>query len=279
MLLAGALALGGCAAKPEAVRLDLTGVKPAADVENLAAFLSAAVAEDGRIKPAEAKRLMGRLDAQLRLMAVAGPTATAQLYPDPPARWAYWYNARAAWSIKLAAMAGFPEQLPPEQMLARPFPLDGRMASLAEIDGTLLAETRRTGDFRLAACAPGVCVSFAPLPRTPYSGEDLPGRLEEDLDALVLAQRRLVVDVEKRQVRLPAMLWACRELVIREFQRTYGGSGVDLISALLWHLGPLARWRLEEAMGYGVGPHRAGCRLDVEKPKIYFPGKVGKIEP
>lgn len=276
---AWSLALAGCAAKLEPVRLELAGTRPSADVSDLAAVLAGAVTEDGRARPAEVEALGGRLDSQIRRMALAGPTATPDLYPDERARWAYWYNARVAWSMKLASLAGFPEDVRLRTMLQRPFLLDGRVMSLARIDEALLAEASRTGDFRLAACVPGVCLSYAPLPNEPYDAEGLEARLEPAINALVLDQRRFVLDVERKQVRAPSMLWACRGMILRAYEQKYGHCRADLITALRARLGLRARRRLAEALGYAVVPPGPGCGLAVPKRRIYFPGKIGRIEP
>ena len=284
--------LSGCAAEWEPVRLDLAGIGPSADVSDLSAVLAGAVTEDGRVVPSKLEPLKGRLNAQLQKMAVTGPTKTPSLYPTDAARWAYWYNARAAWSVQLAALAGFPERVAPEAMYRRAFPLDGRSMSLALVDEILLTEARRVGLFRLAACAPGVCVSEAPLPSRPHGAEDFAGHLVEAFDSLMLDERRVVLDIEAKQLRVPSMLWACRDLVLQTLERTYAGgsasrpspsresaAGADLITALRPHLGPAARRRLDQAVGYTVAPAKSDCRLAIPKRKIYFPGRVGRIEP
>lgn len=264
---------------PSAVRLDVTGVAPSAEVSDLAAVLREVVTEDGRVNPDALGRVVGRLDAQLRRMAVAGPTATPGLYPTYGSRWAYWYNARTAWSLKLAAVAGCPREGCPADMGRQPFPLDGRRMSLAEIDRILLREARGRGDFRLAACAPGVRLSFAPMPKRPWSGEDFDDRLAEAFNRLVLDERRFVVDVEKKQVRVPPMLWACRELVGKLYESEYGTTEATLITAIGAYVGPAARRRLEGALGYEAVGRQGRAELAIPRRKIYFPGRIGKVEP
>jgi hypothetical protein len=279
LILSWAALVAGCGTELEPVSLDLSGARASADVSDLAAVLAEAVTSDGRIQPGASRRLDCRLDSQLQKMALAGPTATPNLYPTDSARWAYWYNARAAWSAKLTALAGFPERVRPSAMVRRPFPLDGRTMSLEQIDAALLAESRRVGDFRLAACAPGVRADYAPLPNTPYSGADFRTRLAETLDALVLDQRRFLLNVQKRQVEVPSMLWACRDMVTAQYAREFGPCGASLVTALRPHLSLAARRRLDVALGYNVVPRERQGELTIPKRRTFYPGKIGRIEP
>ena len=268
----------GCAQVPGPVRLELTGVEPTADVSDLAAVLGEAVDGRGRVVPQRLAKVRARLDAQLRRMALAGPTSRPELFPTYGDRWAYWYNARAGWSIKLAELAGFPRRVGPAAMRRRKFDLDGRMLSLEAIDEILVSEARRTGDFRLAACAPGVSVDCAPLPSRPYAAGDFSSRINEALSRLVLDERRFVLAVGKRQVRVPPMLWACRDLLGREYRRRTGSGEASFTSALSVHVSRLARRRLAEAIGYAVVPAGFRGELDLPGRKVFLPGKVGRVE-
>jgi len=276
-IFASCFGLYGCVAEPQAVLLDLRGAVPSADVSDLSFVLNEAVTEDGRFKPAAVARLMDRLDSQLRRMAVTGPSLTPELYPTRSSRLAYLYNARMGWTLKLASLAGFPERVVSSRMYRRPFPLDGRKRSIQEIDQLLLREASRTGDFRIAACAPGTCLCDAPLPRRPYRAEGFDRDLCEAINALVTDEDRVILDIEKKRVRLPRMLWACRDLVVARYQQKYGVRGADLISAVSAYLRPAARRRLEHGLGYEVGPHSRECKAAVAPRKIFFPGRVGRI--
>jgi hypothetical protein len=261
------------------VRLDSAGVESSAEVSDLAAVLAAAVTSDGRIDPAALLSQTSRLDKQLRVMAVSGPTATPELYPLEAARQAYWLNARGAWALKLAADIGCPERTNPQTMQARKFPLDGRIMSLNDIDQTLLQEAQTSGEFRLAACAPGVLVDYAPMPTSPFNAEGLTWRLKETFNRFVLDGRRFCLDVDSMEMRIPPMLWSCREMIVDQYQKHYGARGANLLTALGPHLDVRARQRLEEAVGYKIVPQRPRGELAIPKRRIFYPGKVGRIEP
>ncbi len=267
---------GGVDAKP--ILLNMTGAEASSDVSDLAAVLTDAVDERGRLIPAGLERARDRLDEQLRKMDLAGPTATPDLYPTDASRRAYWYNARAAWSMKLADMAGCSQRVSPTAR-KRTFPLDGREMSLEKIDSILLDEARRSGDFRLAACAPGVWVDYAGLPQKPFTEEDFTDRLAAALNHLVLDDQRFVVDVERRQVRIPPMLWSCRDMVLAEYRRRYGPCDVGLTTALRAHLEGLAQRRLDNALGYSTVRQEARTELAVPGRKIFYPGSIGRVEP
>lgn len=280
LVVLSALILTGCGVgiDVEAVDLDLSTARRSADVSDLAAVLSEAIDAQGRLAPAGLARAGKRLDAQLRKMALAGPTATPDLYPTDASRRAYWYNARAAWSMKLADLAGCRGQSCPPNARRRPFPLDGRTMTLDEIDSVLLADARRSGDFRLAACAPGVWADYAPMPRKPFSADDFPGRLTEMLNRLVTDEKRFVIDVEGKRVCVTPLLWDCRDMVISFYHRRCGRCKVDLITAMRLHLKAGAEWRLRNALGYTAVRQEARMELVTTRRKMFFPGSVGKIE-
>ena len=274
--------MGGCpsgAPLTQPVRLSGAAAAPTADVADLTAVLAAAVTDDGRIDPAALRSAGGRLDAQLRKLAVTGPTATPEVYPTYGSRWAYWHNARAAWSMKLALLAGCPRRPCLAAMAGRTFRLDGRELSLGAIDEILLAEARRTGDFRLAACAPGVRVAYGPMPRRAYGAGDFGVALKDRLSVLVRDERRFEADVAARTVRVGPMLWACRNLVIARYHRDHGGSGAALLTALRPYVDAAARRRLEEFVGYAAAARGDGGELAIPRRKVYFPGKMGRVEP
>jgi len=284
ILTIAAMVLGGCPRKPDVehttpVVLDATGVSASADTADLAVVLKSAVTGDGRVDPKAMAAKVDRLDAQLKRMAVAGPTATPSLYTDYGSRWAYWYNARAAWSMKLAQLAGCPQQLHSDCLADRKFPLDGRQMSLSEIDALLVAEARRTGDFRLAACAPGVRVEYGPMPQRPITADALEEQLERMFSTLVADARRFVIDAADRRVLVGPMLWAVRDDVIARYGREYGGSEVQFVTALRPYVDLAARKRLQIAIGYEAVEAPSSGELAIPKRKVFFPGKIGRTEP
>jgi hypothetical protein len=275
----GAAALSaGCVTPPQPVAMNLGGVTPSAQVDDLAAVLDKCVTDDGRLDGPALAGVHARLAMQVAKFAVTGPTATPELFPTDASRWAYWHNARIAWSIMLADLARLPERVGPEAMADRPFPLDGRTMTLRDIDAILLAEARRTGKFTLAACAAGVSVNDAPLPRQPYSQADIVARLDAELDRLVRSPARFVVDINAKQVQVPPMLWECRELVLAQYGRATGATGATLLTALRPLVGFEARLALDGGMGYEIVGQAYRPELALTKPGVYFPGKVGKVE-
>ena len=285
-----ALLVGGCPpgaaphAPPEPVLLETAGVAPSADVSRLATVLVASVGEDGRFRPTTLHKHADDLDAQLRLLAVSGPTVTPGLYPTEADRWAYWYNARVAWSLKLARLALGPDP-PAEGPVAAPawleerlFPLDGRSLSLSAIDELLLLEARRSGHWRLAACAPGASYADAPLLNRPYRADDFPPRLSEWFDRLMADGRRVVIDIDEKALRVPPMALACRELAVRQYQRETGATGAELLTALRAGVSDLTRRRLDDALGYPVVARLRPADFAIPNRQVYFPGSIGKVE-
>jgi hypothetical protein len=258
------------------VTLDVAGVTPSADVSALAAVLPVA-APDGRVDAETARKVMADLDRQLKLFAVAGPTATPDLYKTPPEQTAYWLNARAVWSIKLVLLRDCPKQ-PCPNLRSRKFPLDGRQMSLADIDAKLLAEARRSGDFLIAACAPGAEVDAAPLPTGPYLAATLRTQLSDQLDRLVRDELRMPIDVEARTIALPRLMWEVRDMITGWYKRTYGGQDVDVTTALRPWVSAAGRRRLDLALGYTAVKQPDNGALAVKGRTMYFPGSVGKVE-
>ncbi len=257
--------------------LSPSGVAPSADVSDLSAVLACVQTGEGRFRPDQLKGMAGRLDTQLKRMAVSGPTVTPSLYPTYGSRWAYWYNARAAWSMKLAMLEGFPRKVRPA-FRRRPFPLDGREMTLDRIDRILLADAFRTGDFRLAACLPGVTFAYARLPDRATTAADFSRGLGDPFDELLCDDRRTHLDVVGKKLLLAVMLWDTRDLITSAHRQRYGVTSATIVTALRACAGQDARKRLEDALGYKAAPNRS-AKLAVPGKKIYFPGKLGQVEP
>lgn len=246
---------------------------------DLAFVLNQVVLSDGRLKPAAMSAVRARLDMQLARLAVTGPETTPDLFPTDQARWAYWFNARAAWSIKLADLAGWPAALPPER-LDRPFKLDGKATTLAAIDRLLESQSRAHNEFRLLAATPGVYLDNAPMPARPFTADAFPAEMESQLAALLRDRRRTVINIEAREIRLPQQVWRVRDVLAGQYARISGPtSQAGLGSMLLPFADAAGRRRLQDAVGYAVVPQPPRPELAVPRPAVFSPGNIGRVEP
>jgi len=253
-LAAGAL-LTGCGQLLTPVRLNAADVTPRVDYSDLAAVLAEAVDDDGLLVAKALKASAERLDSQLRLMAVTGPTASPHLLADQQETLAYWYNARAAWSMKLALVCDCPKRLNESQLTTRLFSLDGRDMSIDSIDAVL----RSYDDWRVEVCSPGVTMCRARLPDRPFTGQDVRQRIEERLSEFVDDPQRFVIDVERKRIFVPCVLWQYRNRLLEAHRAAYGTQGANLTSALLPYVEGSAHRRLQDAIGYQ--PVRADRQL------------------
>lgn len=272
----------GCAptvGKLPPVTLDTSGTAAGVDYGDLGAVLKGAVAAGGRIKPRRLPAFAARLDAQIKRLAVSGPAVTPRLFSTEGGRLAYWYNARAAWALKLlvlyseafAAAEKAAGVLPPgvgwlarRQLKSRgigagdfqttEFPLDGRTMTLEGIDALL---AHRFG-WRALVAAPGVAPDRAPLPAGPFSADDAAGSAARRFEGFIDDDSRLTIDVPSRHVRVPPVLWRFREQLIARHNETYNTRGATLTTALLRYVRGSAHRRLQDAVGYRcVGAARA----------------------
>lgn len=215
----------------------------------LAEVLAAVRCEEGKLRLNRLRESADLLDAQLRRLASRGPTASPKLLGSEPDRLAYWYNARAAWALKLALLeSGDRTDGPVGQAAAdrRRFRVDGRWMTLGEIDD-LLAE--RFG-WRAAVTAPGVRTDRAPLPERPFDPVTVQQNVRRRFEGFLDDPERVIVDVEARKVRYPEILWRFRQELVDHHHRRYRTRGATLTTALLsWVGGPAAR-RLQLALGY-----------------------------
>jgi hypothetical protein len=195
------------------------------------------------------------LERQAKLLAVTGPTATPELFSSADAELAYWYNARCAWSMKLALDCGCPKRMRRAELSDRPFPIDGRMMTLTGIDEVLAGEE----DFRVLVASPGVCVQRSALPAEPFSAGDVRERIARRFDAFIDDFDRLPIDVAARKIRVPPVLWRVRDRVIGQYERTYQTRGATLSTALLPHVSGSASRRLHDAVGYDCVPAPSKC--------------------
>jgi hypothetical protein len=228
------------------IRFDTAGLSPKADYANLSAVLKQCVTGNGLLDRRELADCAERLDAQLALLAVTGPSANPALFPSKEDALTYWYNARAAWAIKLAA-ASDPNEPPPASRLEdQPFILDGRTMTLRAIDATLAAE----GDWRWPVAAPGIRFCRAGLPDKPFSPADIRQQIPRRINDLLADPRRTVIDVDRQEVRIPPIVWQFRDQIMEEHRRTYGQSEATFVTALLPYAHGRALHRLQDAVGY-----------------------------
>ncbi len=230
--------------KPERLTYDL-----------LREVLRQMVTADGRVDPFYYNEMLGPLDRQLARMTDVGPISTPERYDDPNAVLAYWYNARAAWALRLLAMrnpGGWltlepNEKLPCDRSLYdKPFRLDGKMMTLGEIDDYLACFE----DVRVLVASPGVTFQRAPMTRAPFDPNTISAAVEQRFQDFLDDPKRLVIDRLHRTVRVPPVLWAFHDRMIRQYRQTYETIDVDLLLALLEHTSGSPRRRLQNAMGY-----------------------------
>ena len=238
--------LGACAPSAMSpIRFDSAGLVPKADYANLSAVLKKCVTGKGLLDRRELAGCSERLDVQLALLTVTGPSASPALFPTREDALAYWYNARAAWAIKLAACD--PNEPPPASRLEdQPFILDGRTMTLRAIDATLAAR----GDWRLPVAAPGIRFCRAALPDKPFSPVDILQQIPGRINDLLADPRRTAIDVDRQEVLIPPIIWRFRNQISEEHRRTYGQQGATVLSALLPYAHGRALHRLQDAVGY-----------------------------
>lgn len=239
--------LAGCAAQKELppVVLATRPSAPKVDYSSLQMVLAKVVDEDGLIDPEAMDVYSDKLNEQLSLMTITGPRASPELFTTPEERLAYWYNARAAWSLKLFVDANCPEEIS-SGFSGRQFPLDGRRMSLNDIDKILECD----GDFRVAVCAPSVLLSRSGMPNQVYLATDIRARIAEEFTQFLGDPERLVLDVNSQTLLVPPVLWHYRQRLIDEYQKAYRTQGATLQVALMPYARGAALRRLHNAIGY-----------------------------
>ncbi len=240
--------LAGCAVQQQELPPVVIAARPAApkvDYSELEVVLDK-VFDDDRLIDAEALAVNAdHLNAQVALLAITGPDVSPELFTTSDEKLAYWYNARAAWSLKLFLDANCPEEIT-SQFSTRRFPLDGQLMSLRTIDLVLEADP----DFRVVVSAPSVLLSRARLPDTVYLATDIRTRVAEQFTQFLGDPERLVLDVDSQTLLVPPVLWHYRQRLIDEYQKTYHAQGATLQTALMpYAKGPALRW-LHDATGY-----------------------------
>ena len=242
--------LAGCYAPLSPVTLDIGQTSPAVDYSRLDTILHQAVDVDRDVLPEPLKKNSDVLDAQLRLLAVTGPTATPALLPAPADRQAYWLNAHAAWSLKLFLEQDTPQQLDLNALHHRPFTLDGRTMTLQAIE----QELADLGDFRLTVLAPCVCLTHGVMLEQAMKPDQVQAFLDEGFNRYVIDNRRFTVDIDLQQIRVTPALCAAKPILIRDHEHKYGLHDVTFQTTLLPYTTGRAQRRLQDAIGYKVAP-------------------------
>ena len=239
--------LGGCADDScPPIMVDTAGVAPAVNYAPLGEVLAACVLRNGLADREELPRHAEALDRQLAILAVTGPTATPALFPSHDDVLAYWYNAHAAWSLKLLTARGCPRLIGAAAMLDRKFPLDGRTMTLRNIGAILAAEA----DFRIAAAVPGATTNHARLPESPIEARGFQQSVQRRFAELLDDDIRVYIDVRRMRVLFPPVLWQFRGRLIFEYNRKHQTEGATLVTALLGYTSGPAQRRLQTALGY-----------------------------
>jgi hypothetical protein len=244
-ILAGAMILAACETPtpPEKISFDLktSGVKAGVDFSTLSRILDEAVS-GGRMdmKEYRVNELEKDLVSQLRLLAVTGPGATPALFKTREDRLAYWLNARASWAIRFAVEEDDRDE--DDKTERGDFPLDGRRMTLDQIDAHI---------YSFLGAAPGTVDDRAPLPGEPFSAKTIDDQARKNFNAFIDDGDRIILDIERKQVLVPAVIWKYRERYIQSYRRTFGAKGeVSLLTALLPVTSGSAHRRLQNAVGY-----------------------------
>jgi len=277
VFLAAAISLVGCRPRKPAgefqpIKLDTTNVVGKVDYSGLAAVLKAGVGPGGKLLPRKLKANAKMLEGQLMLMTVAGPKTRADLFDSEHSKLNYWYNARAAWSLRL--MLTFSrERLEAESETSeaaedttgeavrwqiaddgvsiaefrnRSFPVDGRSMTLALMDSLIIDQF----GFKAVVGAPGVSPARAVIPGGPFDAKDAAKLIDERFNEFIDNESRFVVDAASKRILVPPVLWQFRERLIADHRQKYRVTGASLTTALLPHVRLSPHRRLQDAVGY-----------------------------
>ncbi len=255
------IALAGCSEPLEHVVLLVPAPEPKVDYGDLAFMLDKGVTTDGLLIPKVIEKNIVRLDQQLKLMKVTGPSVTPELFTSDDAKLAYWYNARAAWAMKLAVLCDCPEDVDIREYTEQAFILDGRRMVLEDIDEILAGYD----DWRILVTAPGVTLGRARMPDEPFVADDVRERIGKRFNAFVDDRKRFVIDIAGKTVRVPNILWSFKKDLITQYESSYATEGATFITALLPHTSGSAQRRLQDAIGYRSAPRGQSLLLAVLK--------------
>ena len=252
-LLVGASCLAGCGGPcPQGpIVPDSEGIAPKVDYAHLDKVLGRVVTRDGLVSRVALEESAKDLDAQLALLAITGPTATPALLASEDDRLAYWYNARAAWSMKLILSCNLKNKLDqPGALFEQQFKLDGRLMSLSDIDAILRADS----DWRTMAAAPCVSLERAPMPQKAFGPQGIRSTIAERFNQFVADPNRFVVDVDNKRMIVPKLVWDMRSWLIEQYEQQYHTTGTHFLTSLLPYLHGSALRKVQDARGYEVQP-------------------------
>jgi hypothetical protein len=278
--LIGAVSLAGCEPQEppresQPITLDAADAASKVDYSGLEAVLKAAISPNGEILPKKLKANAKMLEGQLMLMTLAGPKTRPNLFTNKHSKLNYWYNARAAWSLKL--MLTFSRERPEtdekktsepvrwritddgvsiEEFTNRSFPIDGRSMTLAIMDSLIEDQF----GFKAVIGAPGVWPLRASIPTKPFDAGDAGELIDERFNGFVDSEKRFVIDVASKRILAPPVLWRFRERLIADHRKKYGVTGASLATALLPHARLSPHRRLQDAVGYKC--------VEAPKPKV-----------
>ncbi|MCP4379677.1 MAG: hypothetical protein GY794_26350 [bacterium] len=264
-----AILLTGCWRQPagefQPITLEADNVAGKVDYSGLAAVLKDAVTADGKLLPKKLKANAKMLDGQLMIMTVAGPKTRPDLFDSEHAKLNYWYNVRAAWSLRLLLTFSRERQEPDtdktikpyrweiagdgvsiEDFNNRPFPIDGRSMTLALIDSLIIDQF----GFKAVIGAPGVSPLRAAIPAKPFEAADAGKLIDKRFNGFVDSEQRFVIDAASKRILVPPILWRFAERLITDHQQKYRVTGANLTTALLPHVRLSPHRRLQDAVGY-----------------------------
>jgi hypothetical protein len=264
-----AILLAGCRQQPsgefQPITLDTADVAGKVDYSGLAEVLKTGVDPDGKLLPGKLKANARMLEGQLMMMMVAGPKTRADLFESEHLKLNYWYNARAAWSLRLLLTFSRERQEPDtdktikpyrweiagdgmsiEEFNNRSFPIDGRSMTLALIDSLIIDQF----GFKAVIGAPGVSPMRAVIPAKPFEATGAAKLIDERFNDFVDSEKRFVIDVSARRILVAPILWRFAERLITDHQQKYRVTGANLTTALLPHVRLSPHRRLQDAVGY-----------------------------
>jgi len=254
VIIVAACFLPGCQNKKQVetleVELDTSDMKLSVDYSMLEKVLEkTATGRRADTKEYRVNDLEEKLDLQLSLMAVCGPSVNPDLFPDELSKLVYWLNARTAWTIKFTAMIDEAWFKAPDSPSPRPgkFTLDGRKMALEDID----ARISETGDYMHVIIAPGLRPLRAPIPREVFDVKKLDRQVREIFNSFIDDPDRFVIDVESKEILVPPVIWQHRNMLKQKYREKFEGTeDISLVTALLPMTSGSAHRRLQNALGY-----------------------------